>query len=128
MFKAVDIQFAKAWTLHLMSGISVERGVRQTNKQDNQKACRLAPSHPNLRDKDIAEIDAPRQKHFHVTPPPPAQNASILLCTEIKWHASNLVTKTTTKLTNKPGSKSRIGKGTAKNNEWYRTKVETLKA
>ena len=46
MFKAVDSQFAKTWTLHLMTCISVERGVRQTNKQDKHKACSLAPSNP----------------------------------------------------------------------------------
>ena len=83
------------WTC--LPGDSVERGVRQTNKQDNPKACSLAPSHRNLRDKDIAEIDAPRQKDFHLTPPPPpppfAPNVATLLCAEIKSQDSKLVAK-----------------------------------
>ena len=41
-------------------------------------------THPNLRDKDIAEIDAPRQKDFHLNTPLPAPNVATLLCTEIK--------------------------------------------
>ena len=57
------------WTC--LPGDSVERGVRQTNKQDNTKACSLTPSHPNPKDKDLADIDAPRQKDFYLPPPPP---------------------------------------------------------
>ena len=52
-------------------GDLMERGLRQTNEQDNSKACSLASWHTNLRNKDVAEIDAPRLKDFHLNTPPP---------------------------------------------------------
>ena len=74
------------WTC--LPGDSMERGVGQTNEQDNPKACSLASLHPNLRDKDIAEINAPRQEDFHLSTPPPPRLRMLLPCTEIKSQVS----------------------------------------
>ena len=77
----------------------MERGVRQTSKQDNPKACSLTPLHPNLRDKDIAEIDDPQQKDFHINTRYPPNIATLLYTeTERKSQASKLVAKYKKKL------------------------------
>ena len=62
------------------------------NKITQKHAASLL-SHPNLRDKDIAEIDASRQKDFHLNTPLLAPNVATLLCTEIKSQDSKLVAK-----------------------------------